>query len=450
MSVLDEVASGGGFLKGTLDAGLDLLSQNFELTFVKYQKVILPLDGYVFWVRASLLAPSAQYNTSPFNIIRQNASRAVSKSANTITVKGSLHHSILNRQAENENIAINRMVFTAESEVLDLNEVDSNTIYIATYFGERFSFSQQSSFYQEADLYHYEGDAIYPTMETQIIDSVESLDFRNVIVSNSLPIWLTLNAFFPVYPSYLIAQNIEPPFASVHIEPTLTKALQAAPYKDYMSNSWQLVQDTVNVTIFGLRNFNAQDYLDYVYQYMLDTDVMGLMSFPVIQDDKEWQSEINTLAMKKEITFEVSYNQVRIREIARQLIKKVFVKYLFEGLQPAMVFGYNVALSYEGPFQNNEQLPSIVFLETTTLARGVAACDSTDDFIFDFYQGYPDLDGKVVLTVTGTAGNHNPQLSFPNGPSTFYINQVLVPVVRSCGPNLRDLTMTFGNVSNPC
>lgn len=450
MSVLDEAGTSSGFLKGTLDAGLDLLSQNFELTFIKYQRVILPLDGYVFWVRAALLAPSASYNTGPYNLIRQNAPKTIAQAANTIVVKGSLHIQTVNQQSEDRNISINRVVFTAESEVLDLNAVDANTMYVAAYDEERFSFSQQNKFYQEADLYHYEGDAVYPTMETQIVDSVESLDFRNVIVSNSLPVWLTLNQFFPVYPSYLIAQNIEPPFASVHIEPHLTKALQAAPYKDSMSNSWQLVQDHVNVTIYGLRNFNAQDYLDYVYQYMLDTDVMGLMSFPVIQDDKELQAELNTIAMKKEIHFEVSYNQVRIREVARQLIKKVFVKYLFERPQPPMVFGYNVALAYEGPFQANEQLPSIVFLETTTLARGVAACDITDDFIIDFYQGYPDLGGQVVLTVTGTAGSHNPQLTFPYGPVVFYINQVLVPVVRSVGPNLRDLSLTFGNIPVPC
>jgi hypothetical protein len=41
--------------------------------------------------------------------------------------------------------------------------------YLRRWGFHTFSFS---SFYAQADLYHYTGDAIYPAMETQIIDDV--------------------------------------------------------------------------------------------------------------------------------------------------------------------------------------------------------------------------------------------------------------------------------------
>ena len=446
MTSINEAAANGGILKGTLGAGIDTLSQGFQLTFVKYVKVILPLDGFVFWVRASLLSGTAQFNAFQFNSVQLNQAKTVVKGANLVTVKGSLHHSILNRQDEDQAVAVNHMIFTTETEIADLNSVSPTVMYIATIDGERFSFSERRAFYKQAEVYHYEGDAIYPTMETQIIDSVEALDFRNVIVSNSLPIWLTLNKFMPVYPSYLIPDNSEPPFASVHIDPRQTRPLQMAPAIDRYSNHWQLAEDTVNITIFGLRNFNVLDYIDYVYQYMLDTDVMGLTAAAVPQDDKQWQTEISVLAMKKTIEFKVSYNQVRIRDVLRQFITSCVPRYKIGGPKEAMIFGYDVALPYEGPFGLGEQLPAVLFMNTTRIARGIAATDSTGDFVFDFYQGYPDQGGQVVMTVSGTAGDHYPQVSFPLGPVSFYINQVLVPVVVSTDPNLLDLTITFGDV----
>jgi hypothetical protein len=283
-------------------------------------------------------------------------------------------------------------------------------------------------------------------METQIIDSVEALDMRNVVVSKSLPIWLTLNKYMTVYPSYLIADNVEPPYASIHIDPRQTRALQMAPALDSMSNQWQLAEDDVNITIYGLRNFNAQDYLSYVYQYMLDTDVMGLTAPTIIQDDKQWQTEISALSMKKTIDFKVSYNQGRIRDIARQYILSCVPHYSIGGPKEQMIFGYDVALPYEGPFGVGEHLPAVLFMNTTRIARGIAATDSTGNFSFNFYQGYPDQGGVVVMTVTGVSGNHYPQVTFPLGPVTFFINQVLVPVVAYADNSLTDLTITFGDV----
>ena len=72
-------------------------------------------------------------------------------------------------------------------------------------FGEvGFSFSARRSYYQQADLHHYVGDAIYPAFETQVIDTSEELTELledRLIVSNSLPIWLSLPPpGVPIYP----------------------------------------------------------------------------------------------------------------------------------------------------------------------------------------------------------------------------------------------------------
>ena len=431
----------------TLKTGLDTLSQQYQLTFIKYVKLILPLDGFVFWVKADLLTPSAQYNAANYNRLGFNEPKKVSLSANQVRAMGSLHHSIINQMNEDQSVAVNRMVFTSEIEITDLNSVSPMVMYIAKVDGERFSFSERRSFYKQSNIYHYAGDAIYPTMESQIIDSLEALDVRNVVVSNSLPIWLTLNQFCPVYPSYLVADNLPPPFASVHIDPKSTQPLQSAPLIDSEGSHWQLVTDDVNITLFGLRNFSALDFQDYVYQFMLDTDIMGLMEPSVVRDEKQWQTELSALAMKKSIDFKISYNQARIRDVARQFIKKACMKFYIGSPKPPMIFGFDLALPYEGPFGPGERLPAIVFINTTTLARGVAYTESTGNGVFEFYDGEPSLGGRVMITVTCTADDHYPQITFPNGPVTFYINQVLIPFAPSVtDDNLLDLTITFADV----
>ena len=44
-----------------------------------------------------------------------------------------------------------------------------------------------------------------------------------------------------------------------------------------------------------------------------------------MRDEKMTQSELGILAQKKTITFEVSYYQTTVNNIARQLIEKAFI-----------------------------------------------------------------------------------------------------------------------------
>lgn len=315
-------------LAASLAAGVDVISQGAEITFVPYVKLVLPLDGYVFWVKAQLLGPTAVPAVSPLAGFQINQPRRAIVVPEPFTARGSLHLTTVNQQDPDESNSVNRVVFTSLTEVDDLNTIAPDTMYIATQGQFRFAFSQRR-FYQQANLYHYAGDAVYPVLESQIIDSLEGFDTQNVIVSNSLPIWLALNAFMPMYPSFLVNDNIRPPYAAVHIPEEATRALQAAPFIDRTGSHWQLVADRVRITMYGLRNFNALDFQDYVFAASLaNPGLFGIMDAPVIRDVKRTQVEISAIAQKKSFEVEVSYYQQRIRNDARQLILSAIPTYI--------------------------------------------------------------------------------------------------------------------------
>lgn len=307
-------------LASAMAQGVDDIAQGQTLVFTKYVRVVLPLDGFVFWVRADQLSHSALLNASQLNAVALNQAPVTITPAPTVTVKGSLHYATDNVQEEDQTLGRNRVVFTAESQIDAFNQLGPQVLYLASFDGIRFAFSQRKPYYQQAGLFHYVGDAVYPALASQLVDDAVTLDTSNVVVSNSLPIWLGLNQYFPVYPSYLVPDNHIPPYAAVHIEPNSTQAIQSAPALDQFLSHTQLVSEKVKITIYGARNFNALDYQDYLFQYSLDTDAFGLLNMPVVRDEKRGQSELNVLAMKKSLELEVSYYQTRIRNVARQLI----------------------------------------------------------------------------------------------------------------------------------
>lgn len=330
-----------------LKAGLDQLSIQQEVTFDLYARVVLPLDGFVFWVKASLLGPSALYNAQVFNASQFNEPQEVITPAPQVTVKGSLHYSTDTRQTEEANYAVNRVVFSAENPVADLNSIGSELIYIAELDGPpafqgaqeprgttaiRFAFSSRSPYYRQANLWHYIGMAVYPTMASQVIDDPRTLSTRQLIVSNSLPIWLRFNSYDPpwpvpvprprvvMYPSMLVPDNLEPPYVSVHIDEGDTSSDQVMPFMDRRTNTYSLARDRARLTLYGFNNLMASDFRDSLMQFTLDDQSFGITSMPVLQDVKEGQSELSTLAQKKRFSVEVSYNQAAVRDIARQLI----------------------------------------------------------------------------------------------------------------------------------
>ena len=329
-------------LGGGLQKGVDTLSLNQTVTFELYTRIVLPLDGYVFWVKVSALetSSSALLNASVLNSFTLNqpeVGAAPSVPTPTLIVKGSLHYSTEQVQEEDAVFSMNRVVFTSEAPVDDLNHVSPSQVYIAEHEGIRFAFNSREMYYRQANLWHYAGNAVYSVMDTQIIDDPRLFNTRALIVSNSLPAWLATARYAPAYPvlipfprvplfpSFLIPGNLEPPFVSVHIDPEQTASLQSAPRLGPTLSHDQLTRDTVTLTCYGMNNDVVLRFMDAILQYSFDTDAFGIMNMPAPVDDKRTQSELTIIAQKKRLIFEVSYNQRSIRNIAQQMVESVAV-----------------------------------------------------------------------------------------------------------------------------
>ena len=341
-------ATEAGFARTPMGAdlaqGVDTLDLEQTITFRSYIRLVLPLDGYVFYVAASLVGPSALLNTTPLNRFAFGQPPASAVAAPTFVCKGSMHYATDVRQEEAETYAANRMVFTSEYEVNDLNIVAPGTLWIGTFDDagpdapplappRRFAFSSRSSWYKQADLWHYTGFAVYPDMATQVIDDIRGFDTTSVVVSNSLPAWLGLNGFgnpaLTLFPSFLSPENFEPPYATVHIPPESTRGLALAPLLGSNSSHSQLCSERVRITLWGTRAYNALDFVDCVNQYSLDTGLIGMMDNPVMRDEKRTQAELATIAMKKSIEYTISYQQSRMNTVARQLIRSAVPSFYF-------------------------------------------------------------------------------------------------------------------------
>lgn len=311
MALLTE-EKGATDLQTALDTGLQNLARDQQLTFTQYNRQALATDGFVFWV----------------------------STGTTMTARGSLHVSAQREQEEDATYAINSVLFSSEVAVTAFNDIKPGTMWVtsvkAPASGEtlQIAFSRRGPYYEAANLFLYAGFAVYAPLKSQLVASASDLP-AEPIVSNSLPIWLSLNSIAPVYPSYLVPDNIEPPFIAAHIDPDMTKAIQAFPSFGwsnavresgtgaaplYQLPSNQLMRDSVRLTLYGLNNQQAIQYLATLMEHSLNTDDFGFMNSPAIRDDKRAQVEIAAIAMQKRIDIEASYFQSTADAIARRQI----------------------------------------------------------------------------------------------------------------------------------
>ncbi len=310
MSTVAESAQYGQLLAGTLDAGIGTISNQQQITFNKYSNFVSPIDGLSYWV----LVP----NTS-------------------ISVLGSLHFWTEQRQEQDATYGRNRVTFTAESPINDFNAISPTTIYAASMGEFYYAFSSNKNFYAQSDLYHYQGDGIYPHMLTQLVTS-QSL-INNTVVSNSLSIWLSLasGASVSMYPSFLAPSNITTPFITVHIGDSDTTPMQPVPFYEpqfQLNGSGQpvvplviqgqthnqLCRDRVTLTFWGFTNQAVITFFDYLMTYMTNNDTLGLLGEPVIKDAKRTQPELRIIGQKKSMLIDVSYYQAYAYNQAVQLI----------------------------------------------------------------------------------------------------------------------------------
>jgi len=320
-------------MHAALSEGLDAVSNFQKVTFEQYVRLILPMDGSVFWVKSALLCDQMLFSAYRFNAAALQEAASSRTSSKLVVAEGDLHYATQNTQGESDADVMNRVVFTSKTLIEGLQEVGPYVTYMAEIDGIRFAFSSRGQLQQNADLYHYVGTAVYATMDTQVIDNPGELDVQNVVVSNSLPIFLAMNYYvpevyedfgnltLPIYPSYLVPNNLPPPFAAVHIEPWATEALASAPLLDSTLSHSQLARDRVKITLYGKRNGDAQDFMDFLFQQSINYDQFGMMGLPILRDEKKTQVELGTVAQKKSFEFDISYYQTRARDIARQLIE---------------------------------------------------------------------------------------------------------------------------------
>lgn len=328
---------------GLLKDAVDTLSKNQIIKFEAYIRLILPLDGYAFWVKASSVEEAALANVMGINTTMANQPGSIDQGFFNFEVMGSLHYATELRQDETTNFSLNRAAFTSERHVQQFNHVSPNLIYITEFRGFKFAFSSKGMFYEQMKLWHYEGDGIYPTMATQVIDDPSLINPEKIIVSNSLPLWLSLYLYnppwpveitmprIPLFPSFLAPQNLTPPYGVIHIGPDDTSTDQTIPVFDRTLSSTSLSRDRVRVTLYGLTDNVAQDWLAATLGYLRDAGTMGLCNMPNLRDDKAIQRELFVIAMKKRIDFEVSYTQKRVREVARAYIKKILPATILKG-----------------------------------------------------------------------------------------------------------------------
>ena len=308
-----------------LAAGVDVLGQDQTVEFVPYVRTVLPLDGFVFWLNAALLTPI-------------QLSQHGLQTADPVSVSGSLHYSSAAQQVEDETIVVRRVDFTAEQQIDAFGAISQDVMYVANWTTDlgsfKFTFSQRGAYYtaggpRGTNIHHYVGDAIYPVFEGQLIDSVDQFDQRQ-IVSNSMPLWLSLkdtipfglpvNAAVNLYPAFLVPPNLRPSYGTVDIVPSSTRALAAQAWRDGSNSRWQLAAETVRVTFYGLRNDEVMDWIDYVVELAANRGDFGVTNMPVPRDERRSQFELAAIAQKKVVDFEITYYQTRMRDIARQMI----------------------------------------------------------------------------------------------------------------------------------
>lgn len=282
-------------LEGTLRAGLQSISQNQQITFIRYKRTILPYDGYVYWVKDPNAYP--------------------------IEVFGSFHYQTDQKQELDNTVAYQNVTFTTPTEIADFNNVQPDDLWLGQGPDFEFGFSSHGNYYQQANLWHYRGQAVYPQMRTQVLQSIQDLP-ANPIVSNSLPIWIALKNYAPVYPSFLVPENISPPYIVCHIPAEATSQLQPISWAN-TEGTWQLMKDKVKLVIYGFDNRTVQNYLQYIVNSSL-CGTFGIMQMgAVVRDGKYIQSELNTLAQQKFVELEISYNQHAVYDFVQRYILTV-------------------------------------------------------------------------------------------------------------------------------
>ena len=288
-------------------------------------------SGSVAWVNAAT-------GGHQFTVVLYNAVASVTMPTD-VFAQGSFHYDSTVNQEEDATFDSNTIVFTALEEIQPFNQIGPDYMYIGHYNNLTFAFSHRGRLYEQADLYHYRGQALRSRHISMIIDDYTQFN-PTLTVSNSLPIWLNMPNYvppypgftcdIPLYPSYLVTDNLPPPYGAVHIERTETLEM-GSNFGPRMQQA-QLCRELVRVHLYGCDNLMASNFAAFVEQYSLDWMKIGLSNSPAIKDEKLTSPEFEILARRKLIEFDINYRQLVVRDEARQFIEHAKVQWIPEWL----------------------------------------------------------------------------------------------------------------------
>jgi len=310
-------------LSDVLGAGVDSIRYQQEITFTPYVRLVLPLDGFVFWVRYDQVG----------TLILRGVDLTPGEEA-SFTVPCSLHMATDTEQSEDENLDVSNVVVTVKQEVRPFHDTLVTVMWLAEFQGVRFAINSRKSFYRQSNVYHYIGKTIYPAMLTQIIDDASLFDATALILSNSTPLWLALASIvpdavwlpgytIPLFPKFLLPDNLEPAYGVILPVEGSQRAVNLAPtYQPNFSRD-QYVTEDVDIILYGCNNKVASDFLDTVLGLCVgEVSGFGINNSPVLQDESRQQSELSVLAQKKRIRFRINYHQTQLRALAIRYILK--------------------------------------------------------------------------------------------------------------------------------
>lgn len=263
---------------------------------------------------------------------------------------GSLHYASETTQEEAMISDTNIVLFTSKDEIRPFNLIGPDELYIGQRDDIIFAFSSRGNYYEEADLFHYMGQALNAQFVPLIIEDPTNWT-PDLHVNSSMPIWLTLPGYVPpypglvcpftIYPSYLTPDNPPMPYASIHIDST--RGLASTPTRGPRMSRDMLVSDWARVTLYGATAESAADFMDFVQQFSRDESRFGMMREPtVIEDSHTTQVAFKVKAQKKTLEFEISYLQSVARNMARQVLQKAVCEFYPD--LPSEALGQEAAL----------------------------------------------------------------------------------------------------------
>jgi hypothetical protein len=285
-------------LASVIAQGIEYLSGATQYTFNLFIKFVSPIDGLVYWIPAP--------NSEP------------------VTVAGSFHITADQQQNIADSKTFSQVWLSTQTEIPQFRDVGGDSLYCGVVDGRRYAFNSQGKYYRQANVFHYAGDILYPTMETQFINSPDDI---TLTVTNSLPVWLAHPlAGVPIFPAYLVPKDQPPPYVSVFIPPEKTETLALNLRRSALDNPDILARDEIVLNLVGLSNAQAFQYVRTIENYLRgNIDGVGLAAPFTIHDDHETQTAFSVLAKRKRVILSANYHQKSVVNVARGLITSAFI-----------------------------------------------------------------------------------------------------------------------------